>query len=249
MSNLNFKKKIEGCVGHHDTAGFYFRRWFPGDVTAVFLRVNKENKINLFTRLDDEQKKKWQDNENNFIKQIYATQMGEYSSGPSSGNGNISNPNPGGGISPSSMKTGRATSAVEMERAFFNNIINTPINCPFFVDRDRVVIFHPAIDSILCFDLGGTFLYSVKINFHHSLKWGGRFFYDKTTERFYTMLENKNLPYFYAINTETGKLWGETLVTRPFIKREKVNNGYLYYLATEDRDKNNKMLYRIRLSR
>ena len=117
------------------------------------------------------------------------------------------------------------------------------------VKKDSLVcIFNHLESAIQYFEIDGTFISSVPIQYHKLKKWNKTLIYDKKTETAYTTFDTQWGNQICAINMDSGALGDAIPISRDFIENLKIHDGNLYFLYRNPYHRSrHQMLQKIRL--
>jgi hypothetical protein len=248
IPSKEFNEKIKPCVAYSEKYGFYFKKYgMRGQVASFYSISNKSEYANFRTissihaaQLKDEEK---------FLGRVFNTRMGQQGTGYIDNDNSISEPAPEMGSEAAQNEMQRARNSVSNEKRFAENILYKEFSCPLFLKRDSFLLFDHSNDNLYFLNHKGMELGAIPIQYHHAMNWEKEVYEDREERIYYTSFNIKGLTTLFLINTYSGKLGASTKVPLPYPHKLKIKNGVAYYLAIEDTESRNKILYKIRMNR
>ena len=133
----------------------------------------------------------------------------------------------------------------DFDRAFSSQVLFAEIYAPLFILNDTVVLFDYVSGSCLCFY--GGFHREIPIDYHQHADWKREMYVDAVLGNVYAVFEKKGLISLCPVDWKRGQLLEPVTIPLAFPQLVKVNNGFIYYLATANNTGNTRFLSRMPL--
>ena len=113
------------------------------------------------------------------------------------------------------------------------------IYAPIYGRDSLIFVFNHPVSALQYFKENGEPLFQIPIDYHRSRKWKKKVFVDEITGKAYTSFHTRWGEEIRPIHLEDGTLGKGITLDRAFVKKQKMRNGYLYFLYrnpyTDDR--------------
>lgn len=104
------------------------------------------------------------------------------------------------------------------------------IYAPIFGRDSLIFVFNHPTSTLQYFKENGDPLFQIPIDYHRSRKWKKSVFVDEITGKAYTAFHTRWGEEIRPIYLEDGTLGKGIALNRAFVKKQKMRNGYLYFL-------------------